>query len=194
MGRNFDLVPIGAGICRMEVWTVERRKRGPDVWCFGWREAGPDGRRIHRRMVLRTADELRSIAATRKRPWSRCCSLKKHRKRGQVLFSVPILCPRENGALPVSSLKRMAGTTGLEPSPSAVTDTRIISDLHSRGGCQVAERDCKNLFLWVNLWVRVFRSECVWGLEMDMTRNSREVELLLARARDYVFQHGTATI
>ncbi len=31
--------------------TVERRKRGPDVWCFRWREGGPDGRRIHHRIV-----------------------------------------------------------------------------------------------------------------------------------------------
>jgi integrase len=46
--------------------TVERRKRGADVWCFRWREAGPDGRRIHRRIVLGTADELRSIASARK--------------------------------------------------------------------------------------------------------------------------------
>ena len=46
--------------------TVERRKRGPAVWCFRWREAGPDGRRIHRRIVLGTADELRSIASARK--------------------------------------------------------------------------------------------------------------------------------
>jgi integrase len=46
--------------------TVEPRKRGPDVWCFRWREAGPDGRRIHRRIVLGTTDELRSIASARK--------------------------------------------------------------------------------------------------------------------------------
>jgi len=46
--------------------TVERRKRGPAVWCFRWREAGPNGRRIHRRIVLGTADELRSIASARK--------------------------------------------------------------------------------------------------------------------------------
>jgi integrase len=46
--------------------TVERRKRGPDVWCFRWREGGPDGRRIHRRIVLGTADELKSIASARK--------------------------------------------------------------------------------------------------------------------------------
>ena len=43
--------------------TVERRKRGPDVWCFRWREAGPDGRKIHRRIVLGTADDLKGIAS-----------------------------------------------------------------------------------------------------------------------------------
>jgi len=47
--------------------TVDQRKRGPAVWCFRWREAGPDGRRIHRRIVLGTADELRSIASARQR-------------------------------------------------------------------------------------------------------------------------------
>jgi integrase len=46
--------------------TVERRKRGPDVWCFRWREAGGDGRRIHRRIVLGTAEELKNIASARK--------------------------------------------------------------------------------------------------------------------------------
>ena len=46
--------------------TVERRKRGPDVWCFRWREGGPDGRKIHRRIVLGTADDLKSIASARK--------------------------------------------------------------------------------------------------------------------------------
>ena len=46
--------------------TVERRKRGPDVWCFRWREAGPGGRRIHRRIVLGTAEDLKSIASASK--------------------------------------------------------------------------------------------------------------------------------
>jgi hypothetical protein len=44
----------------------ERRKRGPDVWCFRWREGGPDGRGIHRRIALGTADDLKSIASARK--------------------------------------------------------------------------------------------------------------------------------
>jgi integrase len=46
--------------------TVERRKRGPDVWCFRWREGGPDGRKIHRRIVLGTANDLKTIASARK--------------------------------------------------------------------------------------------------------------------------------
>jgi len=28
------------------------RSNGPDVWDVRWREAGPDGRRKHRRMVI----------------------------------------------------------------------------------------------------------------------------------------------
>ena len=28
------------------------RSNGPDVWDFRWREAGPDGRRKHRRIVI----------------------------------------------------------------------------------------------------------------------------------------------
>ncbi len=46
--------------------TFESRKRGPDVWCFRWREPGADGRRIHRRIVLGTAEDLKSIASARK--------------------------------------------------------------------------------------------------------------------------------
>jgi integrase len=45
--------------------TIESRKRGPDVWCFRWREPGADGRRIHRRIVLGTAEDLKSIASAR---------------------------------------------------------------------------------------------------------------------------------
>jgi hypothetical protein len=42
--------------------TIESRKRGPEVWCFRWREPGPDGRRIHRRIVLGTAASARNMA------------------------------------------------------------------------------------------------------------------------------------
>jgi integrase len=46
--------------------SVEPRKRGPDVWCFRWQEAGPDGRRIHRRIVLGTAEDLKRSGSARK--------------------------------------------------------------------------------------------------------------------------------
>ena len=46
--------------------TVEHRKRGPDVWSFRWREAGPEGRRIHRRIVLGSAEDLKNLASARK--------------------------------------------------------------------------------------------------------------------------------
>lgn len=46
--------------------TIEKRKRGVHVWCFRWREPRADGRRIHRRIVLGTADELKSLASARK--------------------------------------------------------------------------------------------------------------------------------
>ena len=46
--------------------TVERRKRGPDVWSFRWREPGSDGRRVHRRIVLGSAEDLKSLASARK--------------------------------------------------------------------------------------------------------------------------------
>ena len=36
-------------------------------------------------------------------------------------------------------------------------DAVIDGDLHSRGGCQVTERDCRNHSLWVSLWVRISR-------------------------------------
>jgi hypothetical protein len=45
--------------------TIERRKCGPDVWSFRWRDAGPDGRRVHRRIVLGSADDLKSLASAR---------------------------------------------------------------------------------------------------------------------------------
>jgi site-specific recombinase XerD len=45
---------------------IERRKHGPDAWSFRWREAGPAGRRVHRRIVLGSAEELKSLASARK--------------------------------------------------------------------------------------------------------------------------------
>jgi hypothetical protein len=34
------------------------RQRGPDVWEFRWREPGADGKRKHRRMILRSIEQL----------------------------------------------------------------------------------------------------------------------------------------
>jgi hypothetical protein len=69
-----------------------------------------------------------------------------------------LFVPTKGWSLFCKCLNKMAGTTRLELATSAVTarHTRLISDLHSRGGCQVAERDCRNRSLWVNLWVRIF--------------------------------------
>lgn len=43
----------------------EHRKLGPDVWCYRWWEAGPNGNRVHRRIVLGTAQQLRDISSAR---------------------------------------------------------------------------------------------------------------------------------
>jgi len=36
----------------------EQRKRSSDVWCYRWWESGPTGRRIHRRIILGTVEQL----------------------------------------------------------------------------------------------------------------------------------------
>lgn len=43
----------------------EQRKLGPDVWCYRWWESGPSGNRVHRRIVLGTAEHLRDMATAR---------------------------------------------------------------------------------------------------------------------------------
>jgi integrase len=43
----------------------EHRKCGPDVWCYRWRESGPSGNRVHRRIVLGTAEQLRDMSSAR---------------------------------------------------------------------------------------------------------------------------------
>ena len=43
----------------------EHRKLGPDVWCYRWWEFGPSGNRVHRRIVLGTAEQLRDMASAR---------------------------------------------------------------------------------------------------------------------------------
>jgi hypothetical protein len=43
----------------------EHRKLSPDVWCFRWWEAGPSGNRVHRRIVLGTAEQMRDAVSAR---------------------------------------------------------------------------------------------------------------------------------
>jgi integrase len=43
----------------------EQRKLGPDVWCYRWWESGPSGNRVHRRIVLGTAEQLRDMSSAR---------------------------------------------------------------------------------------------------------------------------------
>jgi hypothetical protein len=72
-------------------------------------------------------------------PWSRSCARKKCNKRELCLARArflylfcAFLCPRENGALSVSSLERMAGTTRLELATSAVTGPSITGSRRIR--------------------------------------------------------------
>src|ERR1700692_3948317 len=38
--------------------SKEQRERIMDVWCYRWLESGPTGRRIHRRIILGTVEQL----------------------------------------------------------------------------------------------------------------------------------------
>ena len=44
----------------------EQRKLGPDVWSYRWWEVGPTGNRVHRRIVLGTAEQLRDMSSARR--------------------------------------------------------------------------------------------------------------------------------
>jgi hypothetical protein len=55
-------------LCKKGRLTRSTRSHGPDVWEFRWREAGPDGRRKHRRMVIKgltRADDLEVVGNPR---------------------------------------------------------------------------------------------------------------------------------
>ena len=43
----------------------EHRKLGPDVWSYRWWESSPNGNRVHRRIVLGTAEQLRDLSSAR---------------------------------------------------------------------------------------------------------------------------------
>jgi integrase len=46
--------------------TREKRKTGPKVWIYRWREYGPDGRRINRKVVVGTTKEYRTESDAKK--------------------------------------------------------------------------------------------------------------------------------
>jgi integrase len=46
--------------------TSEKRVTGPDVWIYRWREAGPNGRRVKRKVVVGSTDVLKTKAAAQK--------------------------------------------------------------------------------------------------------------------------------
>src|SRR6202162_717469 len=46
------------GVMQNGSLSREQRKRSSDVWCYRWWESGPTGRRIHRRIILGTIEQL----------------------------------------------------------------------------------------------------------------------------------------
>jgi integrase len=46
--------------------TIETRNSGKGVWIFRWRESGPDGQRIQRKMIVGTKEELPTKAKAEK--------------------------------------------------------------------------------------------------------------------------------
>src|SRR5258708_37585944 len=121
----------------------------------------------------------------RRRPWSRFCSQKKRKKRklclakhDYVYLFCAFLCPRENGALSISSLERMAGTTRLELATSAVTGqrsnqlnyvpTNIWQILCTQASAQCNPRFCHKLFA-------AFRSTTLTSIACQLlSRNPRK--------------------
>jgi hypothetical protein len=81
---NLDKSPVyGALVARLGLWATavsrvptkathsvkkrkNRRRALRDVWRFRWREPEVEGRKIHRRIVLGTAEDLKSIASAGK--------------------------------------------------------------------------------------------------------------------------------
>jgi hypothetical protein len=51
------------GVMQNGSLSREQRKRSSDVWCYRWWESGPTGRRIHRRIILGTVEQLRDKRA-----------------------------------------------------------------------------------------------------------------------------------
>jgi integrase len=46
--------------------TIEKRKAGPHVWVYRWRENGPNGTRTKRKVIVGSTDEFKTKAAARR--------------------------------------------------------------------------------------------------------------------------------
>lgn len=46
--------------------TIEKRKTGPDVWVYRWRENGPSGTRVKRKVIIGSTVDFRTQAAAQK--------------------------------------------------------------------------------------------------------------------------------
>jgi integrase len=46
--------------------SKEERQRGPAVWTFRWRETGPDGKRVKRKLIIGSVEKYRSETHARK--------------------------------------------------------------------------------------------------------------------------------
>lgn len=46
--------------------TIEKRKRGPRVWVYRWRERGPNGAQIRRKITVGSTDQLRTKTAAQR--------------------------------------------------------------------------------------------------------------------------------
>ena len=57
------------------------RRRGRDVWAFRWREPGSDGRRVHRRIVIGTIEQLKNESAAAKAIVALRREIKSHDRR-----------------------------------------------------------------------------------------------------------------
>src|SRR6202140_2247479 len=57
------------GVMQNGSLSREQRKRSSDVWCYRWWESGSTGRRIHRRIILGTVEQLHDKRRRTRRRW-----------------------------------------------------------------------------------------------------------------------------
>jgi len=91
--------------------TIESRNSGKGVWIFRWRESGPDGKRIQRKMIVGTKEELPTKAKAEKAAAAlRLDITKEQPHRVQQAITVAQLVSHYiekelNGAVPSKSFK-----------------------------------------------------------------------------------------